>query len=232
MCGRFTNRFTWKQLHRLMGLTTPPPEQDFASRYNIAPTQTAPVVRADDRGGGARALAMLRWGLVPSWAKEIKIGASMINARAEGIEAKPAFRTALRRRRCIVPVSGFYEWKRLADGKSKQPYYIRSSSDDEPLAFAGLWERWQPPDADAVETFTIITTAPNQMMSGLHDRMPVILAPEDFDRWLDPTNQDAAGLLPLLKPAPDDAMVYYPVSTLVNSPKNDDPGCIQPLNQQ
>lgn len=231
MCGRYTNLFTWKQLHRLMGLTTPPLEKDFVPRYNIAPTQLAPVVRADDRGG-VRALAMLRWGLVPSWAKEIKIGASMINARAEAIETKPAFRTALKRRRCIVPVSGFYEWKKLADGKSKQPYYIHSSSEDEPLAFAGLWERWQPPDAEAVETFTIITTSPNQMMKSLHDRMPVILAPEDVDRWLDPANHDAAVLLPLLKPAPDDSLVYYPVSTLVNSPRNDEQACIQPPFEQ
>lgn len=229
MCGRYTNRFSWKQLHRLLGLTTPPPTADFIPRFNIAPTQLAPIVRTDEQG--PRSLVMLRWGLVPFWAKELKIGASMINARAEGIETKPAFRAALKRRRCIVPVSGFYEWKTLPDGHRKQPYYIHSSSDDEPLMCAGLWERWQPPDAVAVETFTIITTSPNDMMKSLHDRMPVILASKDIDRWLDPSTHDPAVWLSLLRPAADDALVYYPVSTLVNSPKNEAQECIQPLAQ-
>lgn len=233
MCGRYTILFKWKELHRLMRLSTPPAE--WPVRFNVAPTQVAPVVRADD--AGPRSLSMLRWGLVPFWAKDLKIGASMINARAEGIEVKPAFRAALKKRRCIVPVSGFYEWMKLADGKSKQPHYI-TSSDGEPIAFAGLWERWAPPeDRDgvgagggaAVETFTIITTTPNRMMASLHDRMPVVLSQSDFDRWLDPQNQDAAGLLPLLAPCADDTLIHFPVSTLVNSPRNDDPACIQPL---
>jgi len=232
VCGRFTNKFYWKNLHRLMELTTPP--VDLPLRYNVAPTQPAPVVRHQGaEHGGPRALSMLRWGLVPSWAKDLKIGNAHINARAEGIEAKPAFRAAFKRRRCVVPVSGFYEWKKLDDGKSKQPYYI-TASDEEPLAFAGLWEFWKPPasegggvEGEPIESFTIITTTPNEMMARLHDRMPVILDRANFGAWLDPANQDASGLLALLRPYPAELMMCHPVSTLVNSPRNDDAACIE-----
>lgn len=240
MCGRFTYLYYWKHLHRLMELTTSPPLAEIEARYNVAPTQAAPVVRATAASDGSsrhrgdvtgRTLGMLRWGLVPSWAKDIKIGNSLVNARAEGIEAKPSFRSAFKRRRCIVPVSGFYEWKRL-DEKRKQPYYITSAADDEPLAFAGLWEWWKPPEGsdtgtEPIESFTIITTTPNEMMAALHDRMPVILHPADFAAWLDPANSDSASLLSLLRPYPSELMRCWPVSTRVNSPRFDDPACIE-----
>lgn len=227
MCGRFTNKFFWHELHRLLELTTL--AVHLPIRYNIAPTQTAPIVRSDDRpGAGPRSLAFVRWGLVPSWAKDIKVGSSLINARAEGIESKPSFRSAFKRRRCLVPVSGFYEWKRLADGKGKQPFYI-TSSDEQPMVFAGLWESWSPPSdiGDPVETFTIITTTPNKLMATLHDRMPVILDRADFAAWLDPAYQDTAALLGLLKPCLPELMKCHPVSTRVNSPRVDEPSCIE-----
>jgi putative SOS response-associated peptidase YedK len=227
MCGRYTHLFTWKQLHRLMTLTSGPIE--FKERFNVAPTQDAPVVLSSS--SGSREAAMLRWGLVPHWAKDLAVGASMINARAEGIESKPAFRDAIRRRRCIVPVSGFYEWKKPADGQPKQAYYIRPTGEGDVLAFAGLWESWGGGgDQPAVRTFTVITTTPNALMRSLHDRMPVILAPADIDRWLNPAIEDPARVLDLLRPAPEDALVCWPVSSRVNSPRNDEPACIRPVD--
>ena len=157
------------------------------------------------------------------------MGSSLINARAEGIEAKPAFRAAFKRRRCLVPASGFYEWKKLGGGDRKQPYYI-TAADEEPLAFAGVWEWWRSPEGEAVESFAIITTTPNEMMAGLHDRMPVILDSADFAPWLDPAQEDQKRLLGLLRPYPAELMVSRPVSTRVNSPRNDDPACILPLD--
>ncbi|MBC7771502.1 MAG: SOS response-associated peptidase [Pyrinomonadaceae bacterium] len=230
MCGRYTHRIFWNELHRLMELTTP---VQLPIRYNIAPTQTAPVVRIDDRERSrSRSLAMLRWGLLPSWARDIKVGSSLINARAEGIESKPSFREAFRRQRCLVPASGFYEWKRLANGKVRQPYYI-STADQKPIAFAGLWESWHNTShqGEPVETFTIITTTPNEMMAPLHDRMPVILDPQDFPSWLDPGNKDTAGLLALLRPYPAELMQSHPVSPRVNSPAFDDPSCIESVKE-
>jgi putative SOS response-associated peptidase YedK len=190
----------------------------------------------DDEAGG-RELAMLKWGLVPFWAKEGKSPGSMINARAEGIADKPAYREAMRKRRCLVPVSGFYEWMKV--GAGKQPHYITSAG-GEPLVFAGLWEWWRPKaepgsEADArptLETFTVITTTPNEMMEKIHDRMPVILDPADFDRWMDPAVEDPARVVDLLKPYPAELMVATPVSTRVNSPKNDDAECVRPLERE
>lgn len=203
-----------------MALTSPPME--LAARYNVAPTQVAPVVRAD---GAGRSLGWLRWGLVPSWAGGVGVGSSMINARAEGIDSKPAFRAAFKRQRCLVPVSGFYEWKKLDAGSRKQPFYITPAS-DEPLALAGLWDSWRPPEGGAIETFTVITTAPNQLMASLHDRMPAILDPADLATWLDPLLEDRERLLGLLKPYPPELMRARPVSDRVNAPRNDDPTCI------
>jgi putative SOS response-associated peptidase YedK len=220
MCGRFTHLYKWRELQRLMVLTTPPLE--FTDRYNVAPTQTAPVVRDLPQARGREAVFM-RWGLIPSWAKDEKIGNSLINARAEGIESKPAFRAAFKQRRCIVPVSGFYEWQKL--GTRKQPHYI-TSSDNQPLALAGLWESWQSPDHGAVESFTVITTTPNEMMAKLHDRMPVILDPADFDTWLDPASHKLARFAALLKPYPAELMASRAVSTWVNSPQNEGPECL------
>ena len=195
-----------------------PENEPVARRYNIAPTQLAPVVRV--ARGGARELASLRWGLVPSWAKDLAAGTKMINARGEGVEAKPAFRAALRERRCLVPATGFYEWK-AAPGR-KQPYAITLA--DRPLfAFAGLWERWTPREGgDAVETFTVVTTEANTHVASIHDRMPVILAPGDEDRWLEGTPEEARELL---KPYAG-GMASRAVGALVSNPRNDAPECL------
>lgn len=239
MCGRFTHLYTWAQLHKLMTLTSPPIELPL--RFNVAPMQMAPVVRAED---GGRALDMLRWGLVPSWAKDEGIASSLINARAETVASKPAFRAAFKRRRCVVPASGFYEWQQapvaeeglfgVTRGKpAKRPHYI-TRADGQPMIFAGLWESWRDPgapegtSAPLVETFTIITCEPNAMMSRLHDRMPVILDLPDLARWLDP-GSDAESVARLLGPFPADRMTAHPVSTRVNSPRNDDAECLQPV---
>lgn len=168
MCGRFTLRVPAAELVEIFRLLRRP---DVQPRYNIAPTQPVAVVRRIDRG---RELSMLRWGLVPSWAKDPKIGARMINARAETVATKPAFRTALRRRRCLVPADGFYEWAKSAGG-TKQPHYI-TRRDGRPFAFAGLWESWDGPDGSSIESCTIVTTEANDLVGRIHDRMPVILS--------------------------------------------------------
>ncbi|MFO0835754.1 MAG: SOS response-associated peptidase [Phycisphaerales bacterium] len=247
MCGRFTHRYTWKQLHRLLGLMTP--EVTLPARYNVAPTQQTPVVVFDESMGGP-SLRGMRWGLIPSWAKDDAIGASLVNARAEGVETKPSFRAAFKRRRCVVPISGFYEWKVVAQSEGraakpvKQPMYITPADpSDEPWLLAGLWESWSPADATApspVETFTIITTEPNEMMATLHNRMPVILAPDAAKAWLAPgsgkghevTPEEAARLFGLLVACPAESMVAVPVSKLVNSPKNDTVECTKPQETQ
>jgi len=227
MCGRFTATLTWQQLHDLYYITAPDigPRQgelELKPRYNVAPTQTVPIVRLD--AAGNRELAMRRWGLIPSWANDPKIGYKMINARAETVATAPSFRAAFKKRRCLVPASGFYEWKKLEDG-SKQPYLI-GMRDGAPFSFAGLWERWEKGEAP-VETFTIITGEPNSLVADLHNRMPVILDPDDCDTWL--TAADTAILQAMLQPFPAQLMQAYPVSTKVNSPKNDTPDLIAPL---
>ncbi len=200
---------------------------NLAPRYNIAPTQETPVVRLDQAGG--RALAMLRWGLVPSWAKDATIGAKLINARADTVATKPSFRAAFRQRRCLVPADGFYEWQaglpgKPRPGKPKQPYLI-ARADKATFAFAGLWEHWRD-GGQVLETFTIITTDANKTLMPIHHRMPVILDPGNYAAWLDPKNKDAEALL---KPAPDDALTAIPISTRVNAVRNDDPSLIAPV---
>lgn len=224
MCGRFTHLYTWRQLHRLLSLTSPPIE--WPLRYNVAPAQVAPIVR--DLDEDQREVAMLRWGLVPPWADDLKFGFRTINARAETVSTAPAFRSAFQRRRCIVPVSGYYEWKKITE-MSKQPFYF-TSTDGEPLMLAGLWESWRgkTDDAPAVETFTIITTTPNEAAAKVHDRMPVILDATAFSRWLDP-GVPADQVRDVLRPCPAELLLSIPVSTLVNTPRNDVPDCIQPV---
>ena len=219
MCGRFTiirlqdflNIFPW-----IRAPDTPPP-----ARYNVAPSQAVAVVpnQPDPK------VDFFSWGLVPSWAKDKAIGNKTINARAETLAAKPMFRAAFRRRRCLVPADGFYEWKKHADGKTKTPMYIRLK-DGRPFAFAGLWEVWHDPGGSAFPSFTIITTTPNELMKEIHDRMPVIIRPEDYRTWLDPAERDAAELEPLLTPYPAEEMEASPVSRLVNNPRNESPECI------
>lgn len=189
---------------------------DPAPRFNVAPTQTLPVITRNS----PNRVEMMRWGLIPSWAKDASIGSKMINARAETVAEKPAFRRALRSQRCLVPATGFYEWKR--DGDSKAPHFIHLPG--EPLfAFAGLYDVWRDPDGQVMKTYTILTTAPNALMTEIHNRMPVILRREGEDDWLDPANSEPETLLPLLRPYPAEQMAAYPVSRLVNSPANDAP---------
>jgi len=227
VCGRFTARLTWQQLHDLYNITAPDvgPRQgelDLKPRYNVAPTQMVPVIRLDQ--DCYRELAMLRWGLIPSWAKDDKIGYKTINARAETVATAPAFRAAFKKRRCLVPTSGFYEWKKLDDG-NKQPYLI-GMRNGAPFSFASLWERWDKGEAP-VETFTIITGEPNSLAAEIHNRMPVILDPDDYDAWL--MAADTAIPQAMLQPFPAQLMTAYPVSRRVNSPKNDDADLIAPI---
>ncbi len=224
MCGRFTLRASASVVAEHFAIFELPP---FGPRFNIAPSQPVAVVRLAPGGSEpTRELVWPRWGLIPSWAKDPGIGNRMINARAETVAEKPAFRGAFRRRRCLLPADGFYEWQ--GRGRGKQPYFIRLH-DDRLFAFAGLWESWQRPDHSAVESCTLLTTEPNELIRPIHDRMPVILAPEDYRRWLDPSVEEAGQLISLLGSFPSDAMRAHPVGTLVNSPANDEPQCVEPL---
>jgi len=220
MCGRFTLEISSETLKVIFGVS---PFENILPRYNIAPTQMVLVLRNDP--GNNRQLSYMKWGLIPHWAKEASIGNHMINARSETVDEKPSFRSALKHRRCIVPASGFYEWQKV--GTKKQPYYI-TLKDGSPMMFAGLWDRWVSPDGIVVESCTILTTSSNELVSPLHDRMPVILSRDVIDRWLDSRVTDPAELKSLLKPYQSDSMSLYLVSNMVNSPKNDDPGCIEP----
>ena len=228
MCGRFTNRFTWKELHERLDLIGTP--LNLRPRYNVAPSQDVAVARAAEEG---RTLALLRWGLIPAWAKDHAIGHKLINARSETAAEKPSFRSAFRHRRCLIPADGFYEWQRR--GGTRQPWLF-GLRDGAPMFFAGLWERWTVPEGaaltgslaerspgDAVETCTILTTAANATVATVHGRMPVILAPDAWDAWL--TGEEVP-----LGPYPADVMTAHPVSTHVNRPANDDPRCVEPVS--
>lgn len=223
MCGRFTLTSPAETVAELFELDEVP---QLTPRYNIAPTQPIAVVRAlsDDP---KREVAELQWGLIPSWAKDPSIGSRMINARAEGVAEKPSFRSAFRRRRCLVLADGFYEWQKIST--RKQPHYIHLAN-RRPFAFAGLWEHWEDPQGEAIDSCTIITTEPNDMMTKLHNRMPVILHPRDYILWLDPEVQKPEKVQPLLRPYPSREMVAYAVSTWVNKPSNDTPACVEPLS--
>ena len=219
MCGRFNLKLTPAELLEIFALIR---EFDFPPRYNIAPTQSVVTIR---KSGIFREATAMHWGLIPSWAKDPSIGNRMINARAETIAEKPSFRNAFKKQRCLIPATGFYEWKKTG-GKTKQPYHI-GMNDGEPFAFAGLWESWQGGEQKTIESCTIITTEANRLLSDIHDRMPVILSEEDYDTWLDPKLKDAETLQELLNPLDPEAMRVYPVSTLVNSPRNDRPECME-----
>ncbi|TVQ55544.1 MAG: SOS response-associated peptidase, partial [Phycisphaerales bacterium] len=199
MCGRYSLTTSAEALAQLFRAAI---NFELRRRYNIAPTQVAPVARALD-GDRQREVVGMQWGLVPSWAKDPSIGSRMINARSETAAEKPSFRSAFKRRRCLVPASGFYEWKKLDPGKkssAKQPFYIYRA-DEQPLVMAGLWESWNDPESEKpLETYSILTTEANEQLRDLHDRMPVILEPEQFDAWLDPEQADAETLQSLLKP--------------------------------
>lgn len=227
MCGRFTlTADTQAIVQAFPGFALP---ENYTPRYNIAPTQHIAVIPND----GKQRIALFRWGLVPAWAKDLKIGNRMINARAETVAEKPSFRAAYRRRRCLILADGFYEWQKVPGQKHKTPHYIRLKS-GRPFAFAGLWEAWRPPEEEngkdeRIYTCTIITTTPNELMAPLHDRMPVIIPPSAYERWLATEEQHPDQLGNLLQPYSADVMTHYPVSHMVNSPATDHPGCILPV---
>jgi putative SOS response-associated peptidase YedK len=217
MCGRFTQRISSGEFGRIFGaddLADLP-----ADRFNVAPTDpVAAVVQREHR----RALVACRWGLVPRWASDVRIGSRLFNARAETVATTPAFRDAFRTKRCIIPANGFYEWQRGPDG-GRVPHYV-SRADDAPLAFAGLWSTWRPPaGGDALRTCTILTTTPNELVARLHDRMPVILSPDCWASWLDPAMHEPGPLLRMLRPSPAEELDVYPVAPLVNSVRNNGP---------
>ena len=221
MCGRFSLFSPGELISRHFGVTI---DHDLDPRYNIAPTQPVAAVRLT-QDSAAREFTYLTWGLIPSWAKDPKIGSRMINARSETAAEKPSFRAAFKRRRCLIPATGFYEWQRL--GERKQPMFIHAA-DGNPFGLAGLWEIWHSPDGSVVHSCTILTTEPNELMAPIHNRMPVIIEPEDYSMWLDPgpSPQDA---LHLMRPYPAQMMEAYPVSTAVNNPRNENPQCIEPI---
>jgi len=225
MCGRYSLTSPTEAVRRMFDF---PEQPNLAVRVNIAPSQDVAAVRLGADGASARHFAWLRWGLIPSWAKEPGIGNRMINARAETIAEKPAFRAAFRRRRCLIPADGFYEWK--TERGRKQPYRIALEG-GAPFAFAGLWERWEGSgEAGAVESCTIVTTEANARLKAIHHRMPVILAPGAYEAWLDPATPGAEAQA-LLRPAPSEWFTAYRVSPKINSPANDDPALIAPLDE-
>ena len=225
MCGRFTQMFTWAEVHAFsQPLTSEPPPDNLQPRYNIAPTQDVLIVRLSAQG--RREAVRLRWGLVPSWAKDTTRAARCINARAETVDTLPTFRDAFKKRRCLVLASGFYEWRKVS-AKEKQPHYI-TARDGRPMAFAGLWERWTAKDGgQPVETFAIITTAANALLSPLHDRMPAILDEAKQAIWLGEQHAAPSELKAMLRPYPPERMQLWPVDKRVGNVKNDDPALIE-----
>lgn len=224
MCGRFTLRTPASELVEIFELVRSP---ELEPRYNIAPGQPIGIVRPGAETF-AREWALVRWGLVPSWAKDDKIGYRMINARGETAAEKPSFRAAFKRRRCLIPADGFFEWQRTSS-KKKQPYFI-GLEDQRPLAFAGLWESWTSPDGGELETATIITTESNSLIAPLHDRMPVILAPDEYGVWLDHEIESKELLTGLLDPYASEAMQLFAVDTYVNNARHEGPACVQPID--
>lgn len=219
MCGRFVitsgPEELWKRFRITSGV------RDLSPRYNLAPSQDAPVVIASPEG---RRLSLMRWGLVPAWADDIKIGYKLINARAETASSKPSFRQAFRQSRCLVLSNGFFEWQRR--GNQKLPYFFHRK-DSEPMAYAGLWERWQSPEGEELHSFSILTTEANSCVQEVHSRMPVILLPENEVSWLNPHICDPKTVNSLITTYPADLMEAYQVSPLVNKPQNDDIKCIE-----
>lgn len=221
MCGRFTLFADWQAIQSAFDLGET--RADIAPSYNIAPTH--PVLTIVQRGG-LNTWQVMRWGMIPTWAKDATIGARLINARAETIAEKPSFKRALIKRRCLIIADGFYEWRK--DGTRKTPMYISLKS-NEPFGFAGVYDTWKSPTGETVISCAIITTEANALMASIHDRMPVILRQADQPFWLDVANEDAQKLTALLKPYPAKAMHAHAVSPLVNSPRNNSPACIQPV---
>jgi putative SOS response-associated peptidase YedK len=223
MCGRY--RLSRRKQILQEHFDCPADDLDWVPRYNIAPAQPVPVIRQHPKKP-VRDLSLMKWGLVPSWAKDQSVGASMINARSETAHEKPAFRDSLKHRRCLIPADGFYEWKRTTAAKQPFCFEVRNG---ELFAFAGLWEGWKDSSGNWLKTCSILTTTPNAVTSAVHDRMPVILARSDYDLWLDPGMQNVAAVSDLLKPYDARLMRCYPVSTRINSVGNDDEECCRAL---
>jgi putative SOS response-associated peptidase YedK len=220
MCGRYTITSAPEAIRALFGY---PEQPNFPPRYNVAPTQPIPIVRLVE---GKRQFALVRWGLLPSWVKDPKTFALLINARGESVTDKPAFRAAMKRRRCLIPADGFYEWKAVAG--RKQPFFVRLKS-GAPMAFAGLWECWTGPNGEELETAAIITTDANRTLAPIYNRMPVIVPPEGFDLWLNTNDVDATTAAALIAPAPDSLLEAYEVSAAVNRTANDNAKLVERL---
>jgi putative SOS response-associated peptidase YedK len=225
MCGRARLSSDVSEIKLVFSIPPERPAPNFAASWNVAPTDSLPVVRYDGRTG-ERSLDLMRWGLVPFWAKDIKVGFANINAKAEGVDQRPAFREAFQRRRCLVPLDSFYEWKKL--GKKRQPYAV-ALVDRRLMAMAGLWESWRSPAGERLRSFAIVTTAPNTLLAPVHDRMPVILGPENWPLWLGEAPANPDRLKALLVPYPADDMVIWPVDQRVGNVKNNDPSLIEPV---
>jgi len=227
MCGRYVIMSTPAAIRALFGYAEQP---NFPPRYNVAPTQPVPVVRLLE---GKRSFTLMRWGLLPSWVKDPKTFPLLINARGDGVLGKPAFRAAMRRRRCLIPTDGFYEWQASGAGP-KRPYFVRAKPGVDgaapPLAFAGLWETWTGPNGEEVDTTAIITTDANRVLAPIHNRMPVFVPKEAFDLWLDCTRVEADVAAALIRPAPEDLLEAYEVSTAVNRVANDNASLIAPVH--
>jgi len=228
MCGRYVIISTPEAIRALFGYAELP---NFPPRYNVAPTQPIPVVRLVD---GKRSFALMRWGLLPSWVKDPKDFPLLINARGESVLTKPAFRNAVRRRRCLIPTDGFYEWQAAKPGAPKRPYLVRAKrradSSAQPLAFAGLYETWIGPNGEELDTATIVTTAANRTLAAIHDRMPVFVPEEAFDLWLDCANVEAEVAAALIRPADEGLLEAYEISTAVNRVANDSEALLQPVS--
>jgi putative SOS response-associated peptidase YedK len=229
MCGRYVIISTPEAIRALFGY---PEQPNFPPRYNVAPTQPIPIVRLAD---GKRSFVLMRWGMLPAWVKDPKNFPLLINARGESALDKPAFRNAMRRRRCLIPTDGFYEWQAAGNaGAPKQPYFVRARRGADgsapPLAFAGLYETWTGPNGEEVDTAAIVTTRANRMLSGIHDRMPVFVAPEAFEMWLNCAEVDAETAAALVAPADEKLLEVYPVSTAVNRVANDSEALIAPAS--
>lgn len=222
MCGRFTLQISPEMLAEIFSLIEVP---TFPARYNIAPTQQIAIIREDINHRNR--LNFVYWGLIPGWAKDKSVGNHMINARAETVHEKPAFRHAIRYRRCLIPASAFYEWRK--EGGRKIPLSIHLK-DGSPMVFVGLWETWKSPEGVNLESCTILTTTANKLIEPIHERMPVILHPEDYDHWLDRDMTDPTKLRNLYQPYPSDKMESFEVSTAVNNPRNDSPDLILPIH--
>lgn len=237
MCGRFA-RFSPAHIFRMLFQLDE--FFDLPAQYNIAPGQDVYAVRGiiirdnPQRTASSvpyvREVTPMKWGLIPFWSKDPSIGVKMINSRSETINEKPAFRDPFKKRRCLIPTDGFYEWQKQKDG-GKQPYFIHMN-DKKPFAFGGIWDTWKNPEGNNIETFSILTTKPNELLKPIHDRMPVIIEPKQFDNWLNPEIQEPAELIPLLEPFKATKMEAYPISTYINSPKNNSEQCIRPIEEK